>query len=159
MKTNERAGKGIQRIFADAIALRNSGRLEEALQKLEEYRACSPDNSVAEDVIAGGILWTLGRFAEAEAAMSRVLAIEPLHAIASTVLVHCLLQTCQFDAGRAEASRYLRLVASGEAARAPSSTKRFFADVVDATELELRAMASAAQEVRSAAGVDAASRR
>lgn len=141
----------LKRIFARAIALRNSGELEEALRELTKYSEVSPADSIGEHVVAGGILWTLGRSGEAAEAMKHVLQFQPLHALASTVLVHCLLDQDRFDQGRAEAARYLRLVASGEAARAPESTKVFFRDVVDASDQELRMMARASREERARA--------
>jgi predicted Zn-dependent protease len=131
----------LQRIFAEAISLRNNGELEEALDALDRFDEAANGTSVGGDVVRGGILWNLGRIDEGAAAMRRVLALKDRHALASSVLVHCLLEGGRLDDARTEALRYLEFVDSGRAERAPKSLKTFYREIRAASQPELEAMA------------------
>lgn len=127
-------------VFAEIVRLRDCGDLEGALKQIDRYVELAPDR-VGVELVRAGVLRDLDRSAEAVRAFRCVLTRLPRHTRASRGLFHALLDVDDVVGAQAEAARYLRLIESGEAARAPRDLKELYEMAVGLTHEEMKRIA------------------
>jgi len=139
MTTDEKALEGL---FAEVVRLRDAGDLEGALEHADRYRQLAPDRFAIE-LLRGAFLRSLGRVDEAVVAFRIMLERLPRHALASRGLYHALLELGLVEEARGEAVRYLALVDSGKASRAPRDLQDLYRGAVEMSRADLVEVADA----------------
>ncbi len=104
----------IEKLFEEGIALRDSDRLEEAIEKFKEILTLNPPRRAPILGPLGHIYWKQKSFAKALECYTEAVSLSPKSELGSLGLFHTLWDLGRYKEALAEARRFLSLRDSEE---------------------------------------------